>query len=255
MSELAVAGVRDTHDVLAVRDLRIVYRERQILTDASLSLQSGDFAVCTGPNGGGKTSFFRALLGLIEIAGGEVRVNGQSPRRGRVQIGYVPQNNPYDARFPLRAGEVVAMGCLGPASLWQRALIWKSRASQRAVEARAVQETLARVGLADAVNEPIRTLSGGQLQRVFIARALVSRPALLILDEPTTYLDAEATAQLYALLGEWNRAGQSILMSSHDPEPAAGLANRAFELKGGTLREVGGAQNAAGTEDTGGILS
>lgn len=230
----AAGNVHQPHTVLSVRDLSIVYRERQILKNAELNLASGDFAICTGPNGGGKTSFFRALLGLIEPAGGEIHICGDVPRKGRVHVGYVPQNNPYDARFPLRAREVVAMGCLGPSSLLRRLL----RPRPTANEPQAVLETLERVGLADYADAPIRTLSGGQLQRVFIARALVSRPALLILDEPTTYLDSEASAQLYALLGEWNRSGQSIMMSTHEPGPAAALANRAFELKGGSLREI-----------------
>ncbi|MEQ9365386.1 MAG: ATP-binding cassette domain-containing protein, partial [Leptospirales bacterium] len=162
MSAFAV-GDRDPDElqparppIVAVDKLVVGYGRGAVLRGVSFSLQAGDFAVFVGPNGGGKTTLFRALLGLTEIRSGQVSVCGMSPARARGHIGYVPQRNVYDPRFPLRVAELISMGCLGPGM---------GRLYSRGEESDRVAAALRDVGLEDRSRTPIRELSGGQLQR------------------------------------------------------------------------------------------
>jgi zinc transport system ATP-binding protein len=158
-----------------------------------------------GPNGGGKTTLLRLLLGLLKPARGSVRIFGQPPGRVRHRMGYVPQYVSFDPRFPISVKDVVAMGRL------ENRHAGPYRAVDRAAALRALEET----GLAHLRNRPFSDLSGGQRQRTLIARALASDPELLLLDEPTANLDRTAEKILYDLLGELNRR-MTILIASHD---------------------------------------
>jgi zinc transport system ATP-binding protein len=164
-----------------------------------------DLVSLIGPNGGGKTTLFRLLLGLIKPGRGTIRIFGQAPERVRTRIGYVPQYARFDPRFPISVGGVVAMGRLGNLST----------GPYRAADHEAALKALEEVGLADLGSRPFADLSGGQRQRVLIARALASGPELLLLDEPTANVDRTAEARLYELLRELNRR-LTILMASHD---------------------------------------
>ena len=164
-----------------------------------------DLVSMIGPNGGGKTTLFRLLLGLLKPTQGTIRIFGQPPERSRTRMGYVPQAARFDPRFPISVKDVVAMGRLGnlPAGPY------------RAADRRAVLEALEEADLTDLRNRAFADLSGGQRQRVLIARALASRPELLLLDEPTANLDRTAEARLYELLRRLNQR-LTILMASHD---------------------------------------
>jgi zinc transport system ATP-binding protein len=218
----------DAPEILVMRDLTVGYDSRPVLTHVNFQARTGDFISLVGPNGGGKTTLCRAILGLIPIQSGTIALFGGDVRAGRQQVGYVPQRSDLDPRFPLRVREVVAMGCLGPGM---------RRTLNRQAEERLVAESLATVGMEAHAGDPIRELSGGQLQRVFIARALATRPRMLILDEPVTHLDPEITAGFYKMLQDMGR-DHTILMCTHDLEAARACGGRMLRIDGG-LTEIG----------------
>jgi zinc transport system ATP-binding protein len=164
-----------------------------------------DLVSLIGPNGGGKTTLFRLLLGLLKPNRGTIRVFGQPPERARTRMGYVPQYARFDPRFPISVRDVVAMGRLGNLHTGPY------RNPDREAAAAALEE----VGLADLGDRPFADLSGGQRQRVLIARALTAKPDLLLLDEPTANVDRTTEARLYELLRRLNER-LTILMASHD---------------------------------------
>ncbi|QRN82451.1 ABC transporter ATP-binding protein [Chloroflexota bacterium] len=190
-----------------IRDLSAGYNDEMVLKDISLTVESDDFIGLIGPNGGGKTTLFKVILGLLEPKYGTIEVMGQSPDKGRRHIGYVPQFTYFDADFPIRVHDVVLMGRLSPKHLFKR---------YSAEDDRIVDNCLDMVQLSALKNSPLRELSGGQRQRVYIARALASEPELLLLDEPTISVDVEARAQIYELLHKINEQGVTILLISHD---------------------------------------
>ena len=164
-----------------------------------------DLVSLIGPNGGGKTTLFRLLLGLIKPDQGTIKIFGQQPERARTRIGYVPQYARFDPSFPISVRDVVTMGRLGNLRT----------GPYRSADREAALEALEEAGLADLHSRPFSDLSGGQRQRVFIARALASKPELLLLDEPTANVDRTAEAKLYDLLRRLNER-LTILMASHD---------------------------------------
>lgn len=177
-----------------------------VLRDVTFSIPRGDLACVIGPNGGGKSTLVKLVLGLLEPRAGRIRVFGQSPEQGRKRIGYLPQRVHFDPRFPVSVQDVVLMGRLGGGQWfgpWRR--------GDRAVSSKALGD----VGLAGIERRPFAALSGGQRQRVLIARALASEPELLVLDEPTANLDIKVEEQLYALLRELNER-LTIVIVSHD---------------------------------------
>jgi len=177
------------------------YEGRTVLSDVDLEVEEGAFLGIVGPNGAGKTTLFRGMLGLIEPLAGRVE------RGASGAIGYVPQRESLDPIYPVRVDEVVLMGAFGRLSGWRRL----ARAERELARA-----ALARVGLDERAREPFSSLSGGQRQRVLIARALMVRPRLLLLDEPTSGVDRAAQAQILELLLELNgRDGIAVLLVSH----------------------------------------
>lgn len=177
-----------------------------VLDRIDLAVGEGEFLGIVGPNGGGKTTIARVVLGLVRPDAGTVRVLGGSPREARGRVGYVPQRLDFDRDFPIRAIDVVLMGRLG-----KPARIGPFRGEDRD-RARAALE---RVGVGDLAERQIGSMSGGQLQRVVIARALAADARVLLLDEPTSNLDANATAALYDLLAELHD-GLTIVLIDHD---------------------------------------
>lgn len=177
-----------------------------VLRDVSLAIAPGDFASIIGPNGGGKTTLLRLMLGLLRPAGGEVRVFGCAPVEARRRVGYMPQHARLDPQFPVSVLDVVLMGRLGRAVR----IGPYGRANRAAATA-----ALDRVGLEDQAARPFGDLSGGQRQRTLIARALACEPDLLLLDEPTLNLDVAAQNDLYELLNELNDT-MTIVIVSHD---------------------------------------
>ena len=177
------------------------YAQRPVVSGVDLEVGAGDFLGIVGPNGAGKTTLFRGMLGLLAPLAGRVQ-------RGTQAIGYVPQRESLDELFPLRVDEVVRMGAYGRLSSL-RTLRREDRALVRAC--------LERVGLADRARDAFASLSGGQRQRVLIARALMVRPKLLLLDEPTSGVDRGARRVILALLRELSaRDKLAILLVSHE---------------------------------------
>jgi len=189
--------------LLEVRDLTFGYGPEVVLERVSLAIYPRDYLAVIGPNGGGKTTLVKLMLGLLKPWSGQV-IDRLPPRRGK--FGYVPQFSTFDRGFPLRVEEVVLMGRLGGRGLWRP----YAREDRRAAAA-----TLERLHLAPLSRTSVRELSGGQLQRVLIARAVVSEPAVLFLDEPTASIDAESREVLRELLLDLNRE-IPIVVVTHD---------------------------------------
>jgi zinc transport system ATP-binding protein len=181
------------------------YNSEPVLSRVYFKIFPLDLVSLIGPNGGGKTTLFRLLLGLIKPDQGTIKIFGQHPERARTRIGYVPQYARFDPSFPISVRDVVAMGRLG------NLRTGPYRSSDREAALVALEE----VDLADLGSRPFTDLSGGQRQRVLIARALASRPEVLLLDEPTANVDRTAEAKLYELLRGLNQR-LTILMASHD---------------------------------------
>lgn len=194
---------------LAVAELRGVDLSlggRPVLEGVDLRVGQDDFIAIIGPNGGGKSTLLRVLLGLLPASGGDVLLWGHPPQVHRHRVGYVPQFPRFPDGFPVSVAEVVAMG-----RLYRRSLLSRMRGEDRD----AVERQLVRLGLEDLRRRPVSELSGGERQRVLIARALAAEPELLLLDEPTASLDAATAGKVYELLDELG-AGLPILLVSHD---------------------------------------
>ncbi len=203
----------DQDVLLEVEGVTFGYGAQPILDDVSLTVRRGDFLAIIGPNGGGKTTLLKILLGLLRPWSGTVRWR-LSGRRGAV--GYVPQFAGFDRTFPLRVRDVVLMGRLGVRGRFRRF---------RAEDRRAVAAVLERLGLLQAARSPIGDLSGGQLQRALIARALVSEPEILLLDEPLASIDAESREVLTRTLEELN-SRIPVVVVTHDLTPFAGAVRQ-----------------------------
>jgi zinc transport system ATP-binding protein len=192
--------------IIEIKDLDFAYNGEAVLKDVNLTIWQKDFVAIIGPNGGGKTTLLKLVLGLLTPAKGTVRVDGKSPQEASPCIGYVPQDVHTNRSFPITAIDVVLMGKLNP----------KKRLSRRSIaNHHDALAALERMEMATYADRKIGLLSGGQRQRVFIARALVTRPKLLILDEPTASIDTKGQADFYRLLKELNQ-DITVLVVSHD---------------------------------------
>lgn len=189
---------------ISIRDLDFSYEKVPVLSDVNLDIFSGDSICIVGPNGGGKTTLIKLILGLVTPQKGSVRVLDMAPSKGRMQIGYVPQYAQYDPYYPISVFDVVLMGRLG-----------MNGRRYNDADRQAALESLEQVNLSDLIGRPFSAISGGQRQRVLIARALASRGKILILDEPTANIDHESEEHFFGLLGELNKK-MTILMVTHD---------------------------------------
>ncbi|MFW5815884.1 MAG: metal ABC transporter ATP-binding protein [Wenzhouxiangella sp.] len=193
-------------------DVDFRYGVLPVLEKVSLRVEAGEFWALLGPNGGGKTTLVKLALGLLTPASGRIRILGQSPTQARARVGYVPQFATFPRDFPLAVEKVVLQGRLDARNWWR---------PMGPAHKSAVGQALERVGIVDLVKRPISTLSGGQLQRVLIARALAAEPELLLLDEPTAHVDTDAETNFFDLLANL-RDQMAIVMVSHD----VGLVSR-----------------------------
>ena len=200
--------VAETHDeaVIETGKLSFAYDGPLVLENVNITIAPRDFVSVVGPNGGGKTTLLKLMLGLLQPTSGWVRVFGRSPLEVRRRIGYVPQHVHFDPQFPVTAMDVVLMGRLGLGSG-----IGLLRRRDKLAARQALQE----VGLADYSRRPLGVLSGGQRQRVLIARALAAEPELLLLDEPTASLDLAVQGDFFELLHRLNER-LTVLLVSHD---------------------------------------
>ena len=188
------------------KDVCVSYGETPALENVSFIVEEKDFLCLIGPNGGGKTTILKALLGLIEPSSGVIRVFGKPPSDGRKYIGYVPQHSLFDSQFPISVWEVVLTGRLG-----KKGITGKYDLKDKDVAI----ESLGKVDMLEYKDRHISELSGGQRQRVFIARALASKPKLLLLDEPTASVDVHMESHFYELLKKLNEE-IAIVLATHD---------------------------------------
>jgi zinc transport system ATP-binding protein len=199
--------------VISLQGVTFSYGGEPVLEDVNLSVDDREAVCVVGPNGGGKTTLVKLILGLLTPERGEIRIFGQSPCRARLRIGYMPQHVQHDPQFPVTAMDIVLMGRLGREggmAFVSSLTGWRGRADRRAAG-----DALAKVGMSEFGRRPFASLSGGQRQRVLIARALCCNPDLLLLDEPTSNVDTLVEGQLLDLLRELNRR-MTIVMVSHD---------------------------------------
>jgi len=204
---------------------------RQVLSDVSFSLEAGDFTGIIGPNGAGKTTLLRVILGLTDPSAGRVLVDGAPlHNKNKAAIGYVPQKLVIDPDMPLRARDVVSLGLDGHRLGF--ALPWKHGPSRQRREL--VEAALADVGAAGYADARVGELSGGEQQRVLIAHALISRPKLLLLDEPLANLDLRSEQEIVTVLSKLAREHEiSVLLSAHDMNPLLNVMDRIVYVANG----------------------
>ncbi|TFH27649.1 MAG: ATP-binding cassette domain-containing protein [Bacteroidia bacterium] len=187
--------------LVSIKNMDFAYQKHLVLSDVSLSVFEGDFIGIIGPNGGGKTTLIKAILGLLKPQKGTVE-----HAFDKSEIGYLPQGIQVDEDFPITVREVIASGLEHGLKIEFR----KARERHQKVE-----EAMERVGLSALRTRPIGELSGGEFQRTMLARAFISSPRLLVLDEPDTHVDNKFETELYSLLKELNEK-ITILLVSHD---------------------------------------
>ena len=192
--------------IIDIQNLNFSYNRQPVLIDVNLTVQVGEFIAMIGPNGGGKTTLLKLMLGLLNADSGNIRIFGKKPQDVSHRVGYVPQDVHINKDFPISALDVVLMGKLKPG-------IGGSRHSE--MDRLAALHALEQVEMEKFYNHRIGELSGGQKQRVFVARALVTDPELLFLDEPTASIDTKGQNEFYKLLNELNEK-ITIIVVSHD---------------------------------------
>ena len=213
---------------LAARDVVVELGGRRVLDGVSFEVARGEFAALCGPNGGGKTTFLRAALGLVPLAKGSIEVLGARPGAATAGVGYLPQTKSFSGSFPARVVDVIAAARRGA---------WPFRVN--GPERERALAVLARVGGEHLVDSSLRGLSGGELQRVFLARALARDPALLLLDEPTAGVDGRGRVEFLELLaGIAAREDLAALLVTHNAAAVRRLADRVVYLDG-TVRAWG----------------
>lgn len=192
--------------LIDIRHLTVGYEENIILSDVSMTIHDKDFIGVIGPNGGGKTTLLKAILGLLQPFRGEVIFHDCMTEGNHHRIGYLPQINNIDRKFPISVSEVVKSGLMS-----KKRIIKKY--AQKDLEY--AGELMNEMGIYEIRNKAIGELSGGQIQRTLLCRALVNHPKLLVLDEPNTYVDNRFEKELYEKLRRFNE-NIAILLVSHD---------------------------------------
>lgn len=183
------------------------------LENVSFEINKGDFVAITGPNGGGKTTLLRIILKLLHPTAGSVAYYDNGVVTDRLDIGYLPQKNMIDSRFPIDVRQVISSGLLAVGSI-----------DETERQAR-VDDMLGVVGLSELQHNSIGELSGGQLQRTLLGRALISRPSVIVLDEPLSYIDKRFESHIYEILSSLEKS-TTILLVSHEITTIASMANR-----------------------------
>jgi zinc transport system ATP-binding protein len=203
-------------------DVTFTYKHVPVLEEVNLRVEKRDFAAIVGPNGGGKTTLLKLMLGLADPLQGKVRVLGKRPREARRGIGYMPQHAHTDPKFPISVMDVVLMGRIGNG---------RSFGPYRRADREAAEKALTRMHMWEHRKVHLSELSGGQRQRVLIARALAGEPDLLLLDEPTAGLDITVETELYELLKGFSK-DVTVVMASHDLGFVSRYVNKVICVKG-----------------------
>ena len=202
--------------IIEVKDISFAYQNRKILENVNFSIKKGEFIGIFGPNGGGKTTLLKLLMGFLRPNSGSIKVFNKTPKEALSKIAYVPQSIHFDRLFPITVHEVVLSGRLSH-------LPWYGRYSQQDEDAAAI--AMESMQLIHLKNQAFGCLSGGQAQRTLIARALVSSPKILLLDEPTASVDAKTESEIYKILDEL-KGKATILMVTHHLSTAINQVQR-----------------------------
>ena len=196
-----------------LNDISIEREGRQILSNVSMEVHAGDFIAITGPNGGGKTTLLRIMLRLLKPDSGKVIYN--SDTGNALSIGYLPQKNMIDSHFPITVREVIISGLLG------------IKGVDKTERDESVDKILDIVGMTEHQHQPIGLLSGGQLQRALLGRAIISNPDILVLDEPLSYIDKRFEVRFYEIISHLKH-NTTVVLVSHEMTTLAEMANRHF---------------------------
>ena len=195
-----------SNPIIQISDLNAAYEEKTVLSHVNLTVYERDFLGIIGPNGGGKTTLIKSILGLHQPQKGKIHFFKNGKEVPEINMGYLPQYNNIDKKFPISVYEVILSGLSKQKSIFQR-----YSNEQHEI----VRQMIIQMGLEGMDKRAIGELSGGQLQRALLGRALVSNPEVIILDEPNTYIDKRFEAKLYSLLEEINKE-RAIILVSHD---------------------------------------
>ncbi len=208
--------------VLDARGVTVDLGGKRILEDISFWIPKGEFVCLCGPNGAGKSTFLKAVLGLVPLAAGTIEIVGRTPEKGTRQVGYVPQRKTFDRDFPATAIELVVANIRGS---------WPLRITE--AEREKARSVLRRVGGEKLLEKSLAGLSGGETQRVFLARALVNDPPLIILDEPTAGVDVRGRAEFLDLLAEISASDElAAILVTHNLAAVARCAERVVYIDG-----------------------
>ncbi|MBI3873868.1 MAG: metal ABC transporter ATP-binding protein [Arcobacter sp.] len=202
--------------IVEIQNLSFSYDKQKVLENINLSVNKNDFLAIIGPNGGGKSTLLKLILGINAIQSGTIKIYNAIPSKNLSSIGYVPQNTNINTNFPIKVIDVVMMGHISDnenreKKWWQR--IFQFGYSKN--ELLCAKSSLAKVGMEQFADQKIGSLSGGQRQRVMIARALCANPKILLLDEPTSSIDVDGQKQIYDLLKVLNKS-ITVIVVSHD---------------------------------------
>lgn len=214
--------------ILSLRDATLSFGDRELWRNLSLDVKPGEFLAVLGPNGTGKTSLLKTILGQQKLTSGSIEFLGEPVGRGDVRIGYIPQQKLLEQGTPLRARDLVTFGLNGNR--------WGLPVTSRAVR-RQVDDILASVGASEYANVPVATLSGGEQQRVRVGQSIAGSPSLLLCDEPLISLDLHHQRQVSELIDERRKAlGTAVVFVTHDVNPILGMVDRVLYLAGGRFR-------------------
>lgn len=202
--------------VISFNNVSYAYNQAKALEDISVEIAAEEFFGIIGPNAAGKSTMLKLLLGLLKPDSGSIEVLGKSPAEASRHIGYVPQYPSFPRNFPIKVLDVVLLGHLGKGMGFGAFNVQEREMARQSLEV---------VEIAHLADSPIASLSGGQLQRMLIARALTSRPEILVLDEPTANIDVQAEENIFALLKQYNEH-MTIIVVSHDIAFISGYVDR-----------------------------
>ena len=209
-----------TKAAIEISNLNFSFENLAILENITMSIEQGDFAGLVGPNGGGKTTLLKLILGLYKPQSGTISIFGESLKKQRKKIGYVPQYANFNSDFPISVQDTVLQGRLGVSSFFGR-----YDQNDKIIAQKVMQET----EILNLAHRSIQTLSGGQMQRVLVARALAAEPEIMLLDEPTANIDQRAEKDIFDIFKAINER-MTILIISHDIAFVSDYINKVFCL-------------------------
>ncbi|WCG35783.1 metal ABC transporter ATP-binding protein [Companilactobacillus farciminis] len=193
--------------MLTVKNLTVAYDDTPVFSDVAVNFNAGKITGIIGPNGAGKSTLIKAILNLIKIKDGHIDYDGQTMKSVQKQVAYVEQRKDLDLTFPIDVFDVVLTGTYGKLGLFK---------NPGKAEKKLSQDALAQVSLTEFAKRQIGNLSGGQLQRVFVARAIVQQAEIIILDEPFVGIDLQSETAIMRILKQWRDAGKTIIVIHHD---------------------------------------